>query len=68
MSKQYITTSWSQLATGVAMLAIAVLTAFICLGNKIGFGKALAIIFLGGFISIWLIVGVVLVVRGLNKM
>lgn len=60
--------SWCQIVIGVAMLGCSGLGAFICLGYKIGFGKALAANVLGILIAVWVIAGAVLLGRGLNKM
>ena len=68
MSKQYLTTSWSSLAAGVAMLLAVALPTVIMLANDIGIGRAIVKIVIGLLIALWVIVGVVLVVRGLNKM
>lgn len=68
MSKHYQPSSWSQLACGVGMLDALGLIGLIYLSNEIGFGKAVAAVILGTLIAAWLIIGVVLVVRGLSKM
>lgn len=68
MSKQYVHHSWSQLALGVAMLLIVFVPAFISLANTIGLGVALGKVFIGLFIAGWILVGVVFIVRGLNRM
>ncbi len=68
MSKCYEPKQWCLLAVGIGMLSTVVFVGFLCLGNEIGFGKALAAIVFGGFIATWLVVGVVCIVRSLNKM
>ena len=68
MSKQYLTTSWSSLAAGVAMLLAIALVAIVKLANNIGIGKALGLVAIGLLVSAWVIVAAILVARGLNKM
>ena len=68
MSKQYITTSWSQLAAGIAMLGSTILAFLIYLAAAVGIGNAFGLVLIALFVSTWIVIGVVLVVRGLNKM
>lgn len=57
---------WSHLVLGVAMLNIAAFVAFVCLGNKIGFGEAFGLIVLASFIAAWIIIGLVFLLKGLG--
>lgn len=59
---------WYSLAAGIAMLVIVALPAFISLANTIGLGKALGKVVIGFLVSAWIIAGVILIIRGLNKM
>lgn len=68
MSKQYLTSSWGQIVVGSAMLGVVALVGIVKLANTIGLGKALGCAALGVFMAAWLIISVVLVVRGFNKM
>jgi len=68
MSKQYLTTSWSQLAFGIGMLAFALLVVVIKLANVIGLGKTLIKVGLFACMVAWVAIGIVFVIRGLNKM
>jgi len=68
MSKQYLTTSWSQLAAGIAMLSAVILVATIKLANMIGIGKALGLIAIGILVAAWVIGAAILIARALNKM
>jgi len=69
MYKQHRSTrSWSLIACGVAMLFCVALIASVKLASMIGIGKAVTS-FLGGIlVAAGLIVGVILIVCGLNKM
>lgn len=68
MSKCYSPRPWNELAAGIGMLGIIVFITFLCLGSKLGFGKAIGCIVLGVFITIWVIVGVVFIVHGISKL
>ena len=59
---------WQSVALGIAMLLGIVIPAFISLVNTIGLGKACGKVFTGLLVSIWVLAGVILIVRGLNKM
>lgn len=68
MYQQYNKHSWSQIVIGAAMLLGLALVVSIKLASTIGLGRAVASILGGILIAVWLVVGVVLIVRGLNRM
>lgn len=58
---------WSKLLIGILMLSIAGLWGFVSLANSIGFGVAFWKVAAGLFSAVWIIVGVVFTIHGLNK-
>jgi len=66
MSKYFQPSAWSQLAVGIGMLAVLVV--LIKMANTIGLTKAISKVFIFVCIVAWVGTGVVLVIRGLNKM
>lgn len=68
MSRQFFANSWGQIALGVFMLVGIALPVLISLANTIGLRKATMKVVIGLLIAIWVMAGVVLIVRGLNRM
>lgn len=68
MSKYFRPPAWSQLVAGIAMLVAIALPVLIKMSNEIGLGKTFGTIVVGLLVAVWILVGVILIVRGLNKM
>jgi len=68
MGKYFQPSAWSQLTVGIGMLALITLVVLIRMANTIGLGKTLGKFFVFACIVAWVGIGVVLVIRGLNKM
>jgi len=60
--------NWNQIILGLAMLLGVVIGFVICLANHNGLGKTIGSIVVVLCITAWVIAGIVLVLRGLNKM
>lgn len=60
--------SWRQIILGVAMLGSLALGLIVKLANTYGTGRAITSVVGGMLLAAWILAGVVLIVRGLDKM
>ena len=59
--------AWGQIVAGSVMLLFVVLIVFVWLSNHIGIGKALAVFVLTAIIFAWIIIGAILLARGISR-